>query len=442
MADHDSTSPGKEAESAALWSAARDHLLRYGGDFLPTIIARAEGSYLYDREGRAILDFTSGQMCAILGHGHPAVTRALAEASAQVVHLYSGLLAPAVIELAEALAALLPPSLQKAMFLSTGGEANEAALRIAKLHTGGFEVIAFSTSWHGMTAGAGSSTYARGRKGYGPAMPGTMAIPAPNAYHCPIAHCRDDCDMTCLDAGMRLADQQSVGAYAAMIAEPILSSGGIIELPGGYLKRLKQLCAERGMLLILDEAQTALGRVGSNFAFEQDGAVPDILSLSKTLGAGLPLSATVTSSEIEQDCYEKGFLHYTSHVSDPLPAFVGLAVLRVVAGEALAERAVEMGATLKTGLLELQQRYEAIGDVRGRGLLLGMEIVKDRETREGHPELARNIARRALELGLCLSPVQAGQNSVFRIAPPLTISKDEIASGLEMLEQSLRECAH
>lgn len=441
MAEENSADSAHGSGLTDLWSSAREHLIRYGGDFLPAVISRAEGAWLYDHEGRAILDFTSGQMCAILGHNHPGITRALAESSRQVTHLLSTMLSPPVIELGAALARLLPPTLQKAMFLSTGGEANEAALRMAKLKTGGFEVLAFSSSWHGMTAGASSSTYARGRKGYGPAMPGTMAIPAPYAYHCPIGHCRDACDMTCLDAGMRLADQQSVGAYAAFIAEPILSSGGIIELPAGYLERLKAICEERGMLLILDEAQTALGRVGSNFAFEQSGVAPDILSLSKTLGAGLPLSATVTSGEIEETCYEKGFLHYTSHVSDPLPARVGLAVLRAVAEEKLAERAVEMGAYLKNGLLEIQRRYEAVGDVRGRGLLLGLELVKDRDTREAHPELTTNIARRALELGLSLSPVQAGHASIFRIAPPLTIKKDEIETGLAILEQALRECS-
>ena len=432
---------GGRQDVADLRAEAERHLIRYGGDFLPVLISRAEGAWMYDADGRAILDFTSGQMCGILGHSHPAVSEALAKAAREVTHLLSTMLSPTVIELARELAALLPESLSKVMLLSTGGESNEAALRLAKLKTGGFEVLAFSLSWHGMTAGASSSTYARGRKGYGPAMPGTLALPTPNAYRCPVRHCRDRCDMTCLDAGIALADQQSVGAYAALIAEPILSSGGIIELPPGYLERLKALCEERGMLLILDEAQTALGRVGSNFAFEQDGAAPHILTLSKTLGAGLPLAATITSAEIEEACYEKGFLHYTSHVSDPMPAQVGLAVLKVVAEERLAERAVEMGAYLKKGLLELMQRHEAVGDVRGRGLLLGVELVKDRETREGHPLLGGRVAARALELGLSLSPTGSGGGSIFRIAPPLTITREELDRGLSILDQALGDCS-
>jgi 2,2-dialkylglycine decarboxylase (pyruvate) len=436
---HDAGGTKPAGTESELWPAVERHLIRYGGDFLPVVISRAHGSYLYDEGGRAILDFTSGQMCAILGHDHPAVRAAVEKALGEVVHLYSNMLSPAVIRLGEALAGLLPPALQKAMFLSTGAESNEAALRMAKLSTGRFEVVAFSASWHGMTAGASSNTYARGRRGYGPPVPGSLVLPTPNPYRCPIGHCRERCDTACLDAGFQLVDAQSVGELAAVIAEPILSSGGIIELTPEYLNKLKALCEARGMLLILDEAQTALGRVGRNFAFEHSGVVPDVLTLSKTLGAGLPLAATVTSREIEEACHGSGFLYYTSHVSDPLPAEVGLAVLNVIASEELGARAIEMGTYLKRGLLELKKRHEAVGDVRGAGLLLGLELVRERETREPHPDLGSAVARRALELGLSLSPTSSG--GVFRIAPPLTISRDEIDSGLAMLDQALAECA-
>jgi 2,2-dialkylglycine decarboxylase (pyruvate) len=327
------------------------------------------------------------------------------------------------------------------MFLSTGAEANEAALRLAKLTTGGYEVLAFTGSWHGMTAGAASSTYSAGRRGYGPPVPGTMALPMPNPYRCPIAHCRDRCDMTCLDAGMALADAQSSGAPAAVIAEPILSVGGIVPLPDGYLARLQEHCRARGMLLVLDEAQTALGRVGAMFAFERHGVVPDVLTLSKTLGGGLPLSAVVTSAEIEQDAAEKGFLHFTSHVSDPLPAAVGRAVLDTVVAEDLPARATAMGARLRAGLEELQRRHEPIGDVRGEGMMLGVDLVSDRETRAPDPEFGTAVTERALELGLSANIVRfPGLGSVLRIAPPLTIAPEEIDLGLELLDQALLDC--
>jgi 2,2-dialkylglycine decarboxylase (pyruvate) len=420
--------------------ARTDQLIRYGGEFADLLVERAHGSWLETADGRRILDFTSGQMCATLGHGHPAIIDAMRDAGERVVHLFSGFLSRDVTELARELMAVLPEPLARAMFLSTGGEANEAALRLAKLHTGGHEVLAFAGSWHGMTAGAASSTYSTGRRGYGPALPGTMALPTPNAYRCPIAHCRDRCDLTCLDAGMALADAQSVGAPAAVIAEPILSVGGIVPLPEGYLQRLEQHCKDRGMLLILDEAQTALGRVGALFAFERHGVVPDVLTLSKTLGGGLPLSATITTQAIEEDAAAKGFLHFTSHVSDPLPAAVGRAVIETVLAEELPRRAQELGARLRAGLDELGHRHEAVGDVRGEGLMLGVDLVRDRETRAPAERYGTAVTARCLELGLNVNIVHfPGLGSVLRIAPPLTIAPEEIDLGVEIIDRALAE---
>jgi 2,2-dialkylglycine decarboxylase (pyruvate) len=419
-----------------------DQLIRYGGEFADLLIERAAGCWLTTEDGRRILDFTSGQMCATLGHGHPAILDAMRDAGDRVVHLFSGFLSRDVAELARELMTILPAPLARAMFLSTGAEANEAALRLAKLHTEGHEVLAFAGSWHGMTAGAAASTYSAGRRGYGPAMPGTMALPTPNAYRCPIAHCRERCDMTCLDAGMALADAQSVGAPAAVIAEPILSAGGIVPLPEGYLARLQEHCRERGMLLVLDEAQTALGRVGAMFAFERHGVVPDILTLSKTLGGGLPLSATVTSGAIEADTAEKGFLHFTSHVSDPLPAAVGRAVLQTVLADGLPDRAATLGTRLRAGLEELQRRHEPIGDVRGEGLMIGVDLVDDRKTRAPAERYGTAVTARCLDLGLNVNIVKfPGLGSVLRIAPPLTIAPEEIDLGLEILDRALLDCA-
>ena len=427
------------------WQTVAAHLVRYGGGFLPLIATRAQGCFVYDRDGRAILDFSSGQMCATLGHNHPAVVEAIKAALAEPLHLYSNMLAPAVIELAEALGAILPPSLQKSMFLSTGGEANEAALRMAKLRSGGFEVIALGSAWHGMTAGAQASTYAGGRKGHGPTLPGAMAIPAPNAYRCPVRHCAGTCDMTCLEVGFEMADNESVDAFAAVLCEPVLSAGGVIVPPDGYLRRLEELCRARGMLLIFDEAQTGLGRVGSMFYFEQAGVVPDILTLSKTLGGGIALSATITSAEIEAEIHDRGFLYYTSHVSDPLPARVALSVLGVLIEEKLCDRARELGAYLMTELKELQARFEVIGDVRGLGLLIGVELVEDRERKTPAPDAARRIVGRCLELGLhagLTGPVHdSTRGTVWKLAPPLTVTKDEIDQALSIIEDVLRETA-
>jgi 2,2-dialkylglycine decarboxylase (pyruvate) len=424
------------------WAVGDRHLIRYGGEFARFLVERAEGARLYGRDGRSVLDFTSGQMCAVLGHNHPALVAAMREAGQRVMHLFSGMVSTDVIEFAEQLAATLPGSLQKVMLLSTGSESNEGALRLAKLHTGGFEVVALSGSWHGMTGAASSSTYSAGHRGYGPAMPGTMALPTPNAYHCPIRHCRDRCDLTCLDAGMALIDAQGVGAPAAVIVEPVLSSGGIVPLPQGYLPRLTAMAHDRGYLLVLDEAQTALGRLGAMYAFEQLDAVPDILTLSKTLGAGLPVAATVTSDEIEADCAAKGFLHYTSHVSDPLAARVALAVLREVLAERLAQRAAVLGERLGLMLGELAERHEAVGDVRGRGLLMGVELVSDRQTRRPAEALGVAVTARCLELGLNVNIVKLpGMSSVLRIAPPLTVTEAELDEGVTVLDQALKDAS-
>jgi 2,2-dialkylglycine decarboxylase (pyruvate) len=216
---------------ADLLAAMDDHLIHYGGDFAPYLVTRAEGSYVYDHTGRAVLDFCSGQMCATLGHNHPDVVAAIEKSCREVLHLYSGVLSPVVIELAQSLTGMLPAGLDKAAFPNTGGESNEMALRLAKMHTGRHEIVAFTGSWHGQTAGASANTYNGQRKGYGPTVPGVLALPAPNAYRCPIRHCTDTCGMTCLEVGFGLVDSQSTDRPAAVIAEPIQNSGGIIVPP-------------------------------------------------------------------------------------------------------------------------------------------------------------------------------------------------------------------
>lgn len=426
------------------WSQVDRHLIRYGGTFTPRVIARAAGSYVYAEDGTPILDFTSGQMSAILGHGHPDIVAAVSGAVESLAHLYSGMLSHQVLELATALVATLPEPLQKVLLLSTGAESNEAALKMAKLHTGKYEVVSFNASWHGMTAGAASATYSAGRRGYGPPIPGNLSLPTPNAYRSPFRHADGSYDWRAeLDYGFDTIDRQSAGSLAACLIEPILSSGGIVDPPVGYLGALKDKCAERGMLLVLDEAQTGLGRTGTMYAFERDGIVPDILTLSKTLGAGLPVAAVVTSEEIEQRCQERGFLFYTTHVSDPLAAVVGATVLRVIARDELVARADRLGKRLHEKLLGLQARHQVIGDVRGRGLLQGIELVTDRATKQPADRLGQAVTAACLEHSLHMNIVQLpGMGGVFRIAPPLTVSESELDAGLDILDTALTETAH
>ncbi|MGO4624550.1 aspartate aminotransferase family protein [Ensifer sp. 2YAB10] len=422
----------------AFWAAANKHLTRYGPGFESIIVERAEGSFVYDADGRAILDFTSGQMSGVLGHTHPDIVATVERQMRTVAHLFSGMLSRPVVELATRLAALAP-GLDRVQLLTTGAESNEAAIRMAKLVTGGHEVVAFAQSWHGMTGAAASATYSAGRKGYGPAAAGSFVIPAPNSYRPRFTHPDGSNDwQTELDDAFSLIDRQSTGSLAAFIAEPILSSGGILELPPGYLSALKRKCEERGMLLILDEAQTGIGRTGHMFAFQRDGVTPDILTLSKTLGAGLPLAAVMTTAEIEQKAHERGFLFYTTHVSDPLPAAVGVTVLDVIERYGLVEQAIARGERLREGLRSLQQRFECVGDIRGRGLLLGLEVVADRQTKAPGFELGARVMEEAMRRGLSMNIVKLpGMGGVFRIAPPLTVTPQEIDRGLEILSDSI-----
>ncbi|MFD9697714.1 aspartate aminotransferase family protein [Lentzea sp. NPDC059081] len=401
------------------WDDVDRHLVRYGGTFTREIIDSASGSFLFTEDGRRVLDFTSGQMSAILGHSHPRIVETVQRQIANLDHLFSGMLSRPVVDLARRLAETLPPSLSKVQLLTTGAESNEAALRMAKLVTGKHEVVAFARSWHGMTGAAASATYSAGRKGYGPGVPGNFAIPAPAGDW-----------QAQLDLAFEMIDAQSVGSLAACIVEPILSSGGILEPPIGYFAALQRKCRERGMLLVFDEAQTGLCRTGTWYAFERDGVVPDILTLSKTLGAGLPLAAIVTSAEIEEEAHARGYLFFTTHVSDPLVAAVGNTVLDVLAEERLDERAAKLGTFLRTGLEDIAGRHSLVSDVRGRGLLVGLEIADE--------SLSAPITRKCLELGLHMNIVQIpGMGGVFRIAPPLTATEEELALGLGILDEAI-----
>ncbi|KAI1778507.1 pyridoxal phosphate-dependent transferase [Hypoxylon cercidicola] len=422
----------------ALQKKTSQYLFNYGTKFMKDVVCGSKGLYVYTANGHRVLDWTSGQMSCLLGHGHPEVVQTIADHAANLDHLFSGMVSPPVVALGERLCSLLPDGLDKAFFLSTGGESNEAAIKLAKVYTGKFEIIAVNGSWHGVTAQALSAQYHYGRKGQGPLMPGMHMLPAPNAYRSIFRKPDGSYDWeTELDYGWSLIDQASCGSLAAVIVECIQSSAGIHVLPPGYLKALKKHCEHRGMLLIVDEAQTGVGRCGDLMAIMHEDVVPDILTLSKTLGNGLPLSAVVTSAEIERVAVERDYCFYTTHVNDPLPAAVGNKVLEIVVRDNLVENSRAMGKLLHEGLARLQSRYACIGDVRGRGLMAGVEIVADRTTKAHDQELACLVAERAYDLGVWANLSSHGSFSgILRIAPPITITREQIREGISLLEQA------
>ncbi len=419
----------------------RRYLIRYSHDFMPFTVARASGAWVETVDGRRILDFTSGQICSTLGHNHPRIVEAVERSLREAVHLNSWMISEPVLALADRLVGITPQGLDKAMLVSTGGEANEIALRMAKMDTGRFEVVGLTKSWHGLQAGVATFNLAGGHAGYGPMMPGAFALPAPYAYRCPIRHCDPEggCDCSCLEAGFEMVDQQSVGSLCAVIAEPVLSAGGIIVPPRDYFRRMRELCDERGMLLILDEAQTGFGRLGSMFGFELYEVVPDLLSVSKTLGGGVPLGAVLSSSGLEENCYEKGFMHVTSHVSDPMPAAAGLAVIDTIEEEGLVDRARERGERLMRGLRELQDRHEQIGEVRGMGLLVGVELVECRDGRTPADEFGAAVSEECLRRGLSMNIVRStgGLANCLRMAPPLSVTEEEIDAAIGILDKAI-----
>jgi 2,2-dialkylglycine decarboxylase (pyruvate) len=419
---------------ADLWKIAERNLLHYmgvGGTFTSFVPERAEGAWLYDTSGRKVLDFTSGQMSSVLGHAHPDLVEALRDAAGRLDHLFSMMVSKPVVDLAAALADLLP-GLPRSMFLSTGGESVEAAIRLAKVVTGKWEIVGFTQSYHGSTGAAASATYSLGRKGHGPLMPGQFAIPAPNAFRprFPGVTWQQE-----LDDSFDLLDRQSTGSLAAFIAEPVLSTGGIIDLPVGYLAALKAHCDRRGMLLIIDEAQTSLGRTGEMFAYARDKITPDILLLSKTLGAGMAMSSVSTTEAIAEAANERGFMFVTTHVNDPLPAAVALKVLEVIERDQLIERSQILSSRLVKGLQNLMQKHQCIGDVRGRGLLLGVEFV----AHEGQSatDITSKVTNIALELGVSANITGAYSAGTMRLAPPITCSEEEIDFGLDVLDTAI-----
>ena len=399
------------------------------------VFARGSGSTVVDVTGREYLDFNSGQMCAWLGHNHPAIVRAIAEACETLIHAHSSYYNDKEIELARRLGELLPDPLRKSLFLQSGADANEAAVNIARKYTGGYEVASPHVSFHGMSDTTRSLTFAGWRKGYGPPDPGATAILAPYCYRCPLALKPETCDVACLDASFELLDAQTTSRPAAVLTEPLFSAGGVIVPPEGWLERLRDACHERGMLLILDEEQTGLGKTGRPFAFEHDGVVPDVITLAKHFGGGVCISSVTTSAAIEEAVTASEFIVTHSHSNDPLACAAGTATLDVLAEERVPERAASLGAYLRGKLAGLAERFRSIGDVRGRGLLQGIELVRDRKTKEPATDEGRAVAERCMERGLIFSLRRDG--SVLRFVPPVSTTEAQIDEAVAILAEAL-----
>jgi 2,2-dialkylglycine decarboxylase (pyruvate) len=422
-----------------LLTSAQTHLFRASMDakeLTGPVLERGAGSLVWDITGKAYLDFNSGQMCSALGHNHPRVVAAIQEASQKLIHASSSLLNVNEIRLAETLASTVPAPLQKSFFLLSGSDANEAALAVAKKYTGHVEVASPHTSFHGLSESTRAVTFAGWHQGYGPYAAGNYGILAPYCYRCPVQHTFPQCELACLKASFELLDAECAAPPAAIITEPLFSAGGVIEPPAGWLPALKRMCETRGTLLVLDEAQTGLAKLGTMWAFEREGVIPDVLTVSKHFGGGITISAVVTSAEIEAVVSAHNFVFMHSHTADPLACGAGLASLELILEEKLWERATHLGVYWQEHLRRLAMRYELIGDVRGRGLIQGIELVWDRVRKTPAFEAGPQIAQMCLEQGLLCSVRRGG--SVLRFVPPFSTTEGQFDHAAEILERAIR----
>ena len=401
------------------------------------VMVWGRGSVVRDVNGKEYLDFNSGQMCAALGHNHPRIVQALQESAETLIHSHMSMFNDREIILASRMAEISPPGMNRSMFLTSGSDANEAAMAIARRYTGGYEVASPAVSFHGMNDSTRAVTFSGWHEGYGPYAPGNYPIFAPYRYRCSFCQERSACDLSCLNSSFELLDAQAAGQLAAVITEPLFSAGGVIDLPEGWLQELKKKCEQRGSLLIVDEAQTGLAKLGTMWAFEQEGVVPDIFTVSKHFGGGIAISAAVTTDEIEERVSETGLGVGHSHSNDPLPSNAAIASIDIILEEVLVDVAKKIGAYWRAHLEELARRHSIIGDIRGKGLLQGIELVEDRETKEPAYTAGQAIGRICLENGLILSVRRRG--SVFRFVPPFTTTEEQMDLAADILDHAFRQ---
>lgn len=404
----------------------------------PVVVERATGAEIYAADGRTYLDCFAGIAVVNAGHVHPRVAEAAKAQIDKLIHASSYVYyVPSVADLAETLARITPGALQKTFFCNSGAEAIEGAMRLAKAASGKREMIALQMAFHGRTYGALSITGNMARKTHGgPYMPGVAFAPAPYCYRCPLSMKPESCGMACAEAVEDVIRYQTSGDVAAFIVEPVLGEGGLIPLPAGYLARVKQILNKHHILLIVDEVQTGFGRTGKLFGIEhQEGDVePDIMAMAKGIADGFPLGAFIAPPAIA-DSFQPGE-HLSTFGGNPVACVAAQANIAVLHDEGLIERAAELGQWALQELRNLQACHPIIGDVRGQGLMLGIELVKDRTSKEPAAAEAAHIRDRCREAGVLIG-VGGQFGNVLRFQPPLVITRDQLAHAISTLAHVL-----
>ncbi len=408
------------------------------GRYYPLVVKRIEGCIIEDVDGNKYIDFNSGLGVLVLGGAHKDVLGAIQSQSKKLIH-YSctDFYYSEIVELAEEVCRITPGSFPKRVFYGNSGtEAVEAALKSVRWHTGKPRVIAFIGAFHGRTMGSLSLTASKPvhRKGFFPLIPGVTHVPYPYCYRCPFGLEKDDCNYYCVE----FIDEWVLKKFvppeevSAIIFEPIQGEGGYIVPPDGYFKKLKRLADENGFLLIDDEIQAGMGRTGKWWAIEHYGVEPDLLCIAKGIAAGLPLGLTVSRRELMS--WEAGS-HASTFGGNALSCRVALTVIRVIERERLLDNALRLGNYILKRLNEFKEEYRLVGDVRGKGLMIGMELVRDRETKEPASQEAKEIISECFKRGLAI--ISCGVSTV-RIFPPLIITEDLVEKGLNILEDVIK----
>jgi 4-aminobutyrate aminotransferase len=404
----------------------------------PLAIARGEGAMVEDVDGNRFLDFMAGIAVASTGYGHPKVVRAIQEAAGRFLHICgSDFYFEGFAALCERLAQLAPGPSPKRVFLTNSGtEAVEGAIKLARHSTGRPGLIAFTGAFHGRTMGGLSLTASKAvqRAGFAPFLPEVYHVPYGYRYRCDFCRGEAVCTMRCVSSieDDLFAKRLDPGSVAAIFVEPIQGEGGYVVPPPGYLKALRELCDRHGILLVCDEVQSGIGRTGTMFACESEGIEPDVLLAAKGLGSGMPIGAIIAKQSVMK--WRPG-AHGSTFGGNPVCCAAALATLDVVEQDLLPAVA-RRGERLLAGAKRLQEKYASIGEVRGRGLMVGVEFVKDRATREPDPEVPHEIVIRAFQKGVLL--LGAGQ-STLRLAPPLVVDEDDVDTALRVIDECLRE---
>lgn len=407
--------------------------------FYPLAIKEARDTVITDFGGNQILDFLSGACVINIGHNHPELIRRIKEQADTLIHYNSAYAThKTMVELAEKLTTITPGKFKKKVsFGLSGGDANDTAIKVARTYTNRNKVVAFFNSYHGTTYGAISLSAVTSamRERMGPFLPEVYHIPFPDCYRCAFNCSYSNCSLECFEYFEQMI-RTTVPAdeIAAIFIEPIQGDSGILVPPKEYVSRLVEICKKHGILLVADEVQSGFGRTGKWFASEHIDLTPDIVVLGKAIASGMPLSAVVARSEIMESWRAPAGAFSTA--ANPVCCSSSLATVDIIEREGLIDNARNMGNYVMRFFEELKNRYQLIGDVRGRGLMIGVDLVKDRESKERAKIETAKVSWRCWEKGLFLTFFS---ESVLRIAPPLTIKEEQLNTALRIIEESIEE---